>query len=69
MVQVVGGPNLIQQLLATGLVDELRVDVMPVVLGGGTPLFGKLEDQLLLEKQGVQEIGDRVSLSFRVLRG
>jgi len=69
VVQVVGGPNLIQQLLATGLVDELRVDVMPVVLGGGTPLFGKLEDQLLLEKQGVQEIGDRVSLSFRVLRG
>ena len=39
LVQVVGGPNLIQQLLDAGLVDELRVDVMPVVLGGGLRLL------------------------------
>jgi dihydrofolate reductase len=34
-VQVVGGAGLIQQLLRANLVDELRVGVMPVVLGDG----------------------------------
>src|SRR5688572_22884754 len=34
-VQVVGGARVIQQLLQAGLVDELHVDVMPVLLGGG----------------------------------
>ena len=34
-VQVVGGANVIQQLLVAGLVDELHVDIMPVLLGAG----------------------------------
>ena len=70
VVQVVGGPTVIQQLLAKGLVDELRVDVMPVVLGGGLRLFdGVAAAQVRLEKNDVQEIGARTSLSFRVLPG
>jgi dihydrofolate reductase len=66
-VQVVGGPGLVRQLFLAGLVDELRVDVMPVLLGSGLRF---LEDPLLagvrLEKIGVQEVGARTSLSFRV---
>ena len=31
---IVGGPNLAAQALAAGLVDELRLFVWPVVLGG-----------------------------------
>jgi dihydrofolate reductase len=66
-VQVVGGPGLIRQLFLAGLVDELRVDVMPVLLGSGLRF---LEDPRLvrvrLEKIGVQEVGARTSLSFRV---
>ena len=34
-VQIVGGPTVIQQALRAGLVDELHLDVMPVVLGEG----------------------------------
>jgi dihydrofolate reductase len=66
-VQVVGGPNLIGQLLQAGLVDELHVDVMPVLLGAGLRLFddGGLE-RVRLEKIGVQEVGARTTLSFRV---
>lgn len=67
-VQVVGGVSVAQQLLHAGLVDELRMDVMPVLLGGGLRFFdnGGLE-RIQLEKIGVQEIGERTSLSFRVV--
>lgn len=34
---LVGGPNLAAQALAAGLVDELRLFVWPVVLGGRNP--------------------------------
>jgi dihydrofolate reductase len=72
-VQVVGGADLNRQLLAAGLVDELRIDVMPVLLGGGRRLFDGLFDHLApgavhLEKLGVEEAGARTSLKFRVLR-
>lgn len=68
-VSVVGGPDLIRQLLRAGLVDELWVDVMPVLLGAGVRL---LDDPDLagvrLEKLGVEEVGARTSLRFRVMR-
>ena len=71
-VTVVGGADLNRQLLASGLADELRIDVMPVLLGGGRRLFDGLSvDQapgIRLEKIGVEEAGPRTSLRFRVLR-
>ena len=41
-VYVIGGASIVRQLLDAGLVDELRIDLIPVLLGGGIPLFGKL---------------------------
>lgn len=38
-VTVVGGPSTIRQVIETGLADELQVDVMPMLLGGGLRLF------------------------------
>jgi dihydrofolate reductase len=67
-VTVVGGGDLNRQLLAAGLADELRVDVMPVLLGGGRRLFDGLPAGVRLEKIGVEDLGARTSLSFRVLR-
>jgi dihydrofolate reductase len=67
-VTVVGGADLNRQLLAAGLADELRVDVMPVLLGGGRRLFDGLPPGVRLEKIGVEEAGVRTSLRFRVLR-
>ena len=66
-VTVVGGVDLNRQLLAAGLVDELHVDVMPVLLGSGLRLFDGTPP-LLLEKLGVEEAGARTSLRFRVVR-
>jgi dihydrofolate reductase len=65
-VTVVGGAELNRQLLAAGLVDELRVDVMPVLLGSGRRLFDDVAGTRL-EKLGVEEAGGRTSLSFRVV--
>lgn len=36
---VPGGADMAQQCLAAGVVDELRLHVVPVLLGSGTPLF------------------------------
>jgi dihydrofolate reductase len=35
----IGGSNLVASLVDTGLIDEYRILVAPVLLGGGTPLL------------------------------
>jgi dihydrofolate reductase len=39
---VMGGANLAQQYLGAGLVDELRLHLIPVVVGAGARLFDQL---------------------------
>lgn len=68
-IQVVGGVNVVQQLLRAGLVDELQIDLMPIVLGSGLRLLENVDpEKLQLEKRDVQEVGARTSLRFRVLK-
>lgn len=58
------------QVLAAGLVDEVRMDVVPVVLGSGRRYFGSVRAQHLLEDADVAIRGDRVlHLRYRVRRG
>jgi dihydrofolate reductase len=38
-VQINGGADIARQYLETGAVEELRLHLVPVVLGAGTPLF------------------------------
>jgi dihydrofolate reductase len=42
-VAIGGGADTIRQYLRAGLVDELTVHVVPLLLGGGAPLFGDLD--------------------------
>jgi dihydrofolate reductase len=57
------------QALALGLVDEVAMDVVPVVFGSGKRYFGPVEDQHLLEDPDVVIRGDRVlHLRYRVRR-
>jgi len=36
---VMGGANVGRQYLRAGLIDEVQIHLVPVVLGGGTPMF------------------------------
>jgi dihydrofolate reductase len=59
--------DLAGQALELGLIDELRVDLVPVVLGAGVRFFGGFaKSPLLLENPSVVQ-GDRVThLHYRV---
>jgi dihydrofolate reductase len=57
------------QVLAAGLVDEVRMDVVPVVLGSGKRFFGAVHAQHLLEDPDVVVRGTRVlHLLYQVRR-
>jgi dihydrofolate reductase len=57
------------QALALGLVDEVAIDVVPVVFGSGKRYFGPVDCQHLLEDPDVVIRGDRVlHLCYRVRR-
>ncbi len=65
-VTVIGGADLNRQLLDAGLFDELRVDVVPVLLGGGLRALDGVAPGRL-EMTGVERVGQRTSLRFRPL--
>ena len=57
------------QMLAAGLVDEVRMDVVPVVFGSGKRFFGSVDAQHLLEDPHTVIQGNRVlHLCYRVRR-
>ena len=57
------------QVLEAGLVDEVALDVVPVVFGTGKRYFGPLSTQVMLENPDDVVVGDRVlHLRFRVRR-
>ena len=68
--KVVGlhGATVMQQALPLGLVDEIRVHVIPVLLGGGTPLFATLDSAITLERTQVLVTPAATHLGFRVVR-
>ena len=67
--QIVGGVNVIQQLLQAGLVDELHIDVLPLFLGAGLRLFEHAAlNRVDLETIGVESVGQRTGLRFRFVR-
>jgi dihydrofolate reductase len=56
----VGGADLASGLIERGLIDEFRLFVSPVLLGGGTPYFPSLEDRVELQLLETRTFGSRV---------
>ena len=59
--------NLAGQAFEAGLIDEVRIDLVPVVLGGGIRFFGDYDQSALLLDDPEIVPGDRVThLHYRV---
>jgi dihydrofolate reductase len=56
----VGGAGLASTLIELDLVDEYRLFLSPVVLGGGTPYFPTIESRIELELVEQRTFGSRV---------
>lgn len=56
----VGGAGLAGTLIRSGLVDDFRLFVIPVVLGAGTPFFPALDRRLYLELVETRTFGSKV---------
>jgi dihydrofolate reductase len=56
----VGGAGLASSLMKLDLIDEYGLFLYPVVVGGGTPLFAPVEQQIDLELVETRTFGSRV---------
>jgi dihydrofolate reductase len=65
----VGGADITRQCLKAGLLDEIHIDLVPVLLGQGVRLFEHLGiEPIELERTGVRESPGVTHLSFRVVK-
>ena len=65
----VGGATLATQAAALGLIDEYRIRVLPVLVGGGLPFFPRHEDRVNLELIESRTLKSKVVyLRYRVAR-
>jgi dihydrofolate reductase len=65
----VGGTSIVRQCLQAGLLDEVLIDLAPILLGAGTRLFDQLGvEPIDLEKIAVINAPDVTHLKFRVVK-
>jgi dihydrofolate reductase len=64
---VYGSRRLVHELLETGLVDELRLSIYPVVLGAGDRLFGEMRDEIPTRLVETRQLGDGVVLMIHAI--
>ena len=64
----VAGANAIQQFINAGLLDEIEVDLVPITLGGGVPLFANLGDDIRFEKTRAVDSPAVTHLWYRVVK-
>jgi dihydrofolate reductase len=66
----VGAASIVQQCIKAGLLDEIHIDLAPVLLGGGVRLFEHLGSGVPIELESTRVIeGAGVThLTFRVVR-
>jgi dihydrofolate reductase len=63
---IMGGPAIARQALAAGLVDELRLHVVPALLGNGARLFDADKPQGRFQALGVSQTPLATHLHYRV---
>jgi dihydrofolate reductase len=64
----ISSPGIMRQALALGLLDEINLDVTPVILGKGVPLFGDPDLSATLEQGRVVEGIGVTHMQYRVIK-
>lgn len=64
----VGSSTTTQQALKAGLLDEIHIDLAPILLGSGIRLFDHLDAVIELEETSVIEGIDVTHLKYRVIK-
>jgi dihydrofolate reductase len=68
-VKIAGGADVIQQYLRAGLLDELQIHLVPLLLGGGVPLFDDFAgEQPKLELASAIPSASVTHLKYRVVK-
>ena len=65
-VRLGGGASVAQQYLAAGLIDELQLNIVPVLLGAGERLFENVGADLELEQTRVVHTPEVTHIRYRV---
>ena len=66
---VIASANVLQQCIRAGLVDEIHIDLVPVLLGEGIRMFDHLgSDQIKLETPAVVEAAGVTHLTYRIIK-
>ena len=65
----VASPSLVRQTLDAGVLDELQINVVPLVMGEGRPYFDGIERHVQLEGPEVIEGIGVTHLRYRVAKG
>lgn len=56
----IDGGKLIQSFLQKDMIDELTISQIPILIGGGTPLFGELQSHLMFEHVRTEVLLDAI---------
>ncbi len=67
-IQIAGGAQTVQQYLAAGLIDELTINVVPLILGGGERLLDNIGIDTRLEQLRAVEAPGVAHLKYRVVK-
>lgn len=67
-VKLAGGARAAQQYLAAGLVDEMQLNIAPILLGGGERLFENVGADLELAQEQVVHTPEVTHIRYRVAR-
>ena len=62
------GADIDRQFLAAGLVDEIRIHLVDVLLGGGRRLFDELPQRVELERTGLGQTDGVTHLEYSIVR-
>jgi dihydrofolate reductase len=65
---VVGAPSVVQQCLKLGLLDEIHIDLVPLLLGKGIRLFEQIEAPIELLVTAASGSPHVTHLTYRVIK-